>query len=168
MERLASPDDLRFEIDEGTPSFAFDTGRSPFRTFRLPEGGPYTLTLSSYVVGDPPTWQVFSPVVLVLDEARRPVRRVGPEAFRWDSATGDETPGWRKKLEATLQAGGPGERFLIVHTTEALLARNSEVEMPNASYVVAAGVPVMVPFGTHGVAVTSARSGKLRLRVSAP
>lgn len=52
MERLASPDDLRFEIDEGTPSFAFDTGRSPFRTFRLPEGGPYTLTLSSYVVGD--------------------------------------------------------------------------------------------------------------------
>jgi len=29
-------------------------------------------------------------------------------------------------------------------------------------------VPVMVPFGTHGVAVTSARSGKLRLRVSAP
>jgi maltose operon periplasmic protein len=168
VERLAALDDLRFEIEEGTPSFAFETGQSPFRTFQLPEGGPYALRLSSYVIGDPPTWAVFFPVVWVLDAQRRPVRSLGAEAFHWDSATPGETPGWRKKLEASFQAGGPDERFLIVYTTDALLAHPTVVEMPNTSYVVAAGVPVPVPLGTHGVAVPNARSGKLRIRVAVP
>jgi hypothetical protein len=168
VERLAAPDDLPFEMGDDVPSYAFETGQSPFRTFQLPEGGPHTLVLSSYVVGDPPTWHVFFPVVWVLDTQLRPVRSVGPEAFQWDSATLNETPGWRKKLEASFQVGGPGERFLIVYTTDALLARATMVEMPNTSYVVAAGVPVLVPLGTHGVAVPNARAGKLRLRLGAP
>jgi len=168
VESLAAPDDLRFEMGDDAPSFAFETGPSPFRTFQLPEGGPHTLLLSSYVVGDPPTWHVFFPVMWVLDAQLRPVRGIGPEAFHWDSATLEETPGWRKKLEASFQAGGAAERFLIIHTTDALLARDTVVEMPNTSYVVAAGVPVLVPLGTHGVAVPTARTGKLRIRVAAP
>ena len=168
VERLAVPDNLPFEMGDDVPSYAFETGQSPFRTFQLPEGGAHTVLLSSYVVGDPPTWHVFFPVVWVLDAQLRPARIVGPEAFYWDSATLDETSGWRKKLEASLQAGGAGERFLIVYTTDALLARATMVEMSNTSYVVAAGVPVLVPLGTHGVAVPNARAGKLRLRVAAP
>ena len=154
--KLGASDDQAFELGKDSRAYAFETGRSYFRAFELPEGGPHEVTLSSYVVGDPPNWYVFCPVVLMLDSGFRPLRTIGTEVLRWETATVFETSGWRKKLVGNIQVGAGDERYLVIHTTDPLLAQASNVEMQK--------FVVVVPY-TDVVAVPNAPAGNLRVRL---
>ena len=53
VEPLRPGDKKSFTMGEGSPAYRFDTGKSYFRAFTLPQGPyPYKVTVKSFVIGD--------------------------------------------------------------------------------------------------------------------
>jgi hypothetical protein len=53
VEPLKLGDKKSFDLGGGSPAYRFETGKSYFRAFALPQGPyPYRVTVSSYLVGD--------------------------------------------------------------------------------------------------------------------
>jgi hypothetical protein len=129
VEPLQPGDKKSFDMGEGSPAYRFDTGKSYFRAFTLPQGPyPYKVTVKSFVIGDNlKSAYIFFPQLITLDENRKPVRSTGPETFALQRAgyleTMQETAGLRQKLEGglTFTDKSRDERFLVVLTTDDLL-----------------------------------------------
>jgi hypothetical protein len=135
VEPLRPGDKKSFTMGEGSPAYRFDTGKSYFRAFSLPQGPyPYKVTVKSFVIGDNlKSAYIFYPQLVTLDENRKPVRSTGPETFTLQQAgyleTMQETAGLRQKLEGglTFTDKSRDERFLLVLTTDDLLRGKTAV-----------------------------------------
>jgi maltose operon protein len=164
-QMLGASDDIRFELGKSSRAFDFGTGQSYFAAFEVPEHGSREVRLSSYVVGERPGWYIFHPVVLILDAAHQPVRTVMPE-FRWMPLGLAEGFSWFPKLEAMVVIAVPAERYIVVHTTDALLTQATVRETPPmfptgwrpglAAFLVPAG-------SQDDAAVPNAPAGSLRI-----
>ena len=72
-ENLSLNESKHFWIDESSPVFDFDTGKSFFRAFALPQSPkPYTVRVRSYLMGE----SIFVPRVIILND-RFTVTRTG-------------------------------------------------------------------------------------------
>jgi hypothetical protein len=76
-EKLTHGTDRPFVLDEKALAFPFDSDKSFCKAFELPAGGPVSITLSSYVVGDPANWYMFYLVFQVLSSDFETTRFVG-------------------------------------------------------------------------------------------
>ncbi len=129
VEPLLAGEKKSFELGANSPLYRFDTGKSLFRVFALPEGPyPYRVTVSSYLVGDYlKSSYIFSPQLITLDKDRRVVRSTGPGSFSVAHADFLESlqtaGGFRNKIEGGLTFTGTNfdERYLVVLTTDELL-----------------------------------------------
>lgn len=175
VEPLQAGDRKGFSLGAGSPAFRFDSGKSYFRAFSLPQGPyPYTITLSSYLVGDfMKTAYLFYPRIITLDEYHRVVRSTGPDAFRvvpagfFEDAQGGA--GFRYKIEGGMSftERDRNERYAIILTDTGLLEGKTPVP--------AGEVPMLLP-GSPGngpgkpdeVLVPHAPGGRLKLIVSGP
>lgn len=173
FEPLRVGETLRFDLDAGSPAFVFESGKSYFRAFALPPADRgYSVRIQSFMMGDHiDSAYLFFPRVVTLDAQHRVVRTVGPEAFELKRAsyaeTAAETWGLPWKLEGSLRfdARNLAERYLVVLTTDALLARSTSTETLRIMPVILPGLVTAIPTTKERVAVPHAPAGHLNVSV---
>ncbi len=135
VEPLQLGDKKSFDLAENSPVFRFETGKSYFRAFTLPQGPyPYRVTVHSYLVGGYlKSAYIFFPQLLTLDANHRVVRATGPGSFSLEKAgifeAMQEAEGLRYILDGglTFTEGSRDERYLVVLTTDELLQGKTSV-----------------------------------------
>jgi len=172
FDRLNVGDTVRFDLGAGSPAFAFETGKSYFRAFALPDARGYSVRVQSFMMGDHiDKAYLFFPHVVTLDDGYRVVRTMAPEAFELKksgfSEIARETWGLGWKLEGTLRFGAENadERYLVVLTTDALLARSTSTETLRIVPIILPGIVTAIPTRKEKVAVPHAPAGHLNVSV---
>lgn len=129
FETLNIGDSKSFKMNEETDVFLFDTGKSYFKAFEIPQTGyPYHFFIKSYMLGDQIRFAyIFIPYVLTLDEKYHVVRSTVPSNLCLKKAgfmeTLRESGGLMSKLEGFVHFTGENknEKYIVVLTTESLL-----------------------------------------------
>lgn len=127
-------------IRAGDRAFPFDTGKSYFAAFALPETRePARFSVESYMqvaLQSPTTGDqfFFAPRILVLDSAHRPLRAVEPDQPRARYVPSTEFAvtgglGYKIVLHADFEPGD-GARYVVLHTTDRLLALGTTIYAP--------------------------------------
>jgi hypothetical protein len=164
VEPLQLGDTKSFDLADNSPAFRFETGKSYFRAFTLPQGPyPYRVTVRSYLVGGYlKSAYLFYPQLLTLDANRKVVRATGPGTFSLEQAglleAMQEAEGLRYLLAGgvTFTEGSHDERYLIILTTDELLQGRTSVPtggelfLPGYDGPVTAKREVLVPHAPSG------------------
>lgn len=174
FEPLNAGATVRFDLGAGSPAFVFETGKSYFRAFALPDATRgYSVRIRSFMMGDHiDRAYLFFPHVITLDDRFGVVRTMAPEAFELAKGgfaeIAKETWGLPWKLEAALRfdTGNAGERYLVVLTTEALLARGTSTETLRIMPIILPGIVTAIPTHKERVAVPHAPAGHLSVSVT--
>lgn len=128
FEPLPAAGTVQRRIDSAAPLFEFQSGRSHFAAFRLPDGDePYRVRVKSSFAGPSgPGGHVFYPVVALLDESLFVSRVTGVDNLRLDQ--GLTVPGGESGLSITvpLDRRVARERYLVVFTPGVLLGAAPE------------------------------------------
>ena len=87
-EGLRLPEAKNFKIDKDSRASGFNSGRSFFKSFALPEfSTPYTISIKSYLMGENlRDGYIFSPEMIFLNKDHQIVRTVSSDLFEY---TGD-------------------------------------------------------------------------------
>ena len=172
FERLNLGDTVRFDLGAGSPAFAFETGKSYFRAFALPDARGYSVRVRSFMIGDQiDKAYLFFPHVVTLDAGYRVSRTMAPAAFELRKAGFGETAkgtwGLPWKLEGTLRfdVENADERYLVVLTTDALLERSTSTETLRIVPIILPGIVTAIPTRREMVAVPHAPAGHLNVSV---
>jgi maltose operon protein len=148
-EKLALPDSRNFKIDENSQAFVFDTGKSYFKAFELPEySSPYKISVKSYMMGETvKTGYIFYPAVIFLNAEYEVTRIIETGLFRYAKAGLSETWGPGRKLEGTIHIDrdNSNERYMLILTTEELLGATEEDEVPVMIPVIFPGFVGVIP-----------------------
>jgi hypothetical protein len=123
------------DLGIGSPVYAFETGKSFFRAFALPESSsPYEVSVESYLVGGYlKKAYLFSPQIVTLDKNRAIVGTSGPDTFKVERAGLVEAlqraEGLEQKLSGSITFDGNDqrERYLVIYTTDVLLKERTSV-----------------------------------------
>lgn len=164
VEPLQLGDKKSFDLADNSPVFRFDTGKSYFRAFALPQGPyPYRVTVRSYLVGGYlKSAYIFYPQLLTLDANRKVVRATGPESFSLEQVglleAMQEAEGLRHGLEGGLAftEGSRDERYLVILTSDELLRGRTPVPTGGEMLLLSYGGPapakaeVLVPHAPAG------------------
>ena len=115
-------------IDAHGPSFEFQSGRSYFQAFRLPATTRgYTLEVQSFLepATDPARSRVFYPVLALLTDDFLVARVTDLETLSFDLPTLERTSAPAYRLSLAVDPGSARERYAVVFTPAALLARRA-------------------------------------------
>jgi hypothetical protein len=125
--RLNLPETKNFKIDKNSRASSFNTGRSFFRSFELPEfSTPYTVSIKSYVQGNNLTeGYIFSPAIILLNEDHQILRTIIRGLFEY-TGDGPAKPlspgaGLIGKIEITHEI--KDYRYMIILTPGKMLGR---------------------------------------------
>lgn len=126
-----------FAIDGKSPLFEFQSGRSFFRAFRLPDvGRPFVVELTSFLdrPDSPRAARVFYPVVAVLTDDFLVSRSSDLEALRFDLPVLERTTAPAYRLQLPFDPTKTRERYLVVFTPAPLLEpRASDAATPDTA-----------------------------------
>jgi maltose operon protein len=114
-----------FPVNSSSQAFAFSTGKSLVRAFRLPEGLERATVTLSAVAGA----TVFVPTVLILDDAFRVSRSIDSSNFVYTPAGFMEPQRLKGRFHFDRRRGGElaNERYFIVFTTDADLRGSTQM-----------------------------------------
>jgi hypothetical protein len=142
---------LTFELGSNSPAFTFETGKSYFRAFALPETTQnLEVTVDSYLVGgDLKYAYLFAPRIITLDKNYNMIRTSNLESFTVERAGLVEAlqraEGLEQKLSGNIifDENNRSERFLILHTTDTLLKERTSVPVSGENSILTIGVANM-------------------------
>lgn len=143
-EQLPPEEPVTFRLDETSDSFAFPSGKSYFKAFLLPEKAiPYRIHVESFALGEKTdSAHIFYPRLALLDDGFIVRKQSKPGDFVLKKAgfreTASATRGLQLKLEGSILVDMPDVRYLLVHTTDELLATTSQ-------YTVLRIMPIIFP-----------------------
>lgn len=127
-------------IDNKSPAYKFDGGKSYFRAFELPkQKEPYHVLINSYALMEPSGGRyLFHPVAFTLDESFQVVRRIPDDAWfanqgkfkeisraPFDWVLGMESPFDRLTGQLSMTSQNQHEKYLVIHTSDLLLNEQS-------------------------------------------
>jgi maltose operon protein len=129
-EELPQDEPLVFELNQSSPAFNFPSGKSFFKALRLPERSlPYTIKIRSYAQGNSNLDSyIFYPKILLLNDSFALEKKILPDLVleRNARAAMKENFGGPDLLfSGVIRISEPQQRYLIVITTDALLASSS-------------------------------------------
>ena len=161
-ETLPADGAVDFAIDAKSPTFEFQTGVSAYRSFWLPDGGPFYVDVRSFLEGapHPAHSRVFYPVVAVLTDDFLVSRSTELDLLRFDLPTQEGTRAPAYRLSLGLDPEHTRERFLVVFTPAQLVAGR---QLPPISSPESAAEAAHVAFlgaSPHGRLRISVRRGE--------
>jgi hypothetical protein len=173
FEELRLGDSKSFDLNEESPAFVFDTGKSYFKAFLFPRfSTPYRVTVRSYILGnDLRSAYIFIPQALLLNDRYEVVRNVDFRYLRLEKAgfaeTAKETWGIMRKLEGYIDVSAENreERFLVIYTTERLLTTKISTSRWVVFPIIFPGIVTAVPVGKEEVLVPASPVGHLNVSV---
>ncbi len=124
-------------IDTQAPAYSFETGKSFFRAFSLPAGGPsFEIRLYSQAGSS-----VLAPNAMLLDSRMRPTRVLDGDDFTYVPPTGlkGDSLDARIRIDRSQPEHPGNERYLILYTSDAQMAGQTVLQHPAKAYAKAAG-----------------------------
>jgi hypothetical protein len=172
-EPIAVGDSKNFDLNEKSPAYPFDTGKSFLKAFKLPQSSyPYVVSISSYMLRDHlEKAYIFFPHVITLDEEFKVVRSRGVSTFHFQRAgfleTTRQTWGLMYKVEGQVYftEDNISEKYCVILTTDELLGAKSSVETWKTVSVILPGVVGAIPIGTETVLVPHSPFGRISISV---
>lgn len=166
-EELKLGDSKILELDENSPAFQFNTGKSYFKAYSLPSyTGPYKVSIQSYMHGSYiETAHIFVPKLIFLNERYEVVRATDVRELRIEQAALSETWGLRFKLVGSIGVSkdNSNEKFLVVTTTAELLQGKTSIAVPQTIPVPLAGSMLPIPAGEKRVSVPNSPVGRIKI-----
>lgn len=150
-EPLAKGEGVRFSLDASSSAFTFESGKSYFKAFRLvDEAIPYRIRISSFALGETiDRAHIFYPQVALLDERFAVLRQSAPGDFVLSKMSLKEaaaqTMGLPIKLEGSILVDSPHAKYVLVFTTQALMAGSSSYETRRPVPVILPGLVTAIP-----------------------
>lgn len=171
FEDLQPGDSKSFDLNNKSPAFAFDTGKSYFKAFRLPPYvHPYRIVVRSYMLGDTvDSAYILCPQAIFLNEKFETVRRTDYRFLKLATAgfveISRETWGLGWKLEGEIAVGDANrdERYLVVYTTAELLGARTSVSTWRAVPIILPGFVTAIPTGKEEVLVPHSPVGRVNV-----
>lgn len=168
-EQLAGDGDVSFNLDASSDAFNFQTGKSYFKAFRLPEKAlPYRIKITSYALGEQiHNAHIFYPQVALLDDRFAIVRQSAPGDFslRKVKAT-SETWGLPVKLEGSILVDTPNAKYVLVFTTQTLMRGASPYVTPKIVPIIVPGIVGAIPVGEETVLIRHSPFGQLHIEIT--
>lgn len=170
-EDLRQGDSKSFDLNDKSPAFAFDTGKSYFKAFRLPPYAiPYRIVLRSYMLGDSvDSAYILCPQVIFLDEKFATVRSTDYRFLRLTKAGFFETAGetwglmWKLEGEIEVAEANRNEKYMIIFTTDTLLAAKTSISTWRTVPIVLPGLVTAIPTHKEEVLVPHSPVGRISL-----
>lgn len=164
-EKIEAGDRKKFRIDGDSRAFLFDTGKSFFMAFELPEyRRPYSITIKSFFIGDRiQTSYIFSPEVIFLDEDFKVARKIDGRAFRYVKPFFG--PARNLKVEIPVTDEDQPDKYMIILTTKNLLERKTGIVVPIIIPLIFPGLVGAVPMGSDYVQVPHSPVGKIKIEL---
>jgi maltose operon protein len=171
FERIQIGDSTGFNLDANSPAYQFDTGKSFFKAFVLPEWSfPYHLSIRSYMLGDHiDSAYILYPQIVTLNDDYGVVRSTDPRVFRLKKAgfteTAKQTWGLMYKLEGHISFTDENktERYLIVLTTDELLKARTSTSTWRTVPIIFPGIVGVIPIGKYEVLVPHSPVGRISI-----
>lgn len=172
-ENLQPGDSKSFDLNDASPAYAFDTGKSYFKAFRLPLfSAPYRIIIRSYIIGnDLRSAYIFLPQSILLNDRNEVVRSTDFRFLKLEEAgfaeTAKETWGIMRKLEGHIDvtAENQQERFLVIYTTEKLLKARVSTSRWVSIPIIFPGIVTAIPVGKEEVLVSASPVGRVNVSV---
>ncbi|MEZ8052008.1 MULTISPECIES: MalM family protein [Vibrio] len=121
--QLNDKEDLKFDIDLGSPVGNFTTGNSHFAGFKFSErSGEMVVTLASLMIDD----SVFAPEVIFLDEAFQPVKTLKFDDFRIQASDAFTRTSYAERL----RVDATKTPYMIIYTPADELGKTIKVDHP--------------------------------------
>jgi hypothetical protein len=171
FEGIQIGDSRDFDLNENSPAYQFDTGKSYFKAFELPEwSSPYHLSIRSYMLGDHiDSAYIFYPQILTLNDNYEVVRSTDPRVFQFKKAgfteTAKQTWGLMYKLEGRISftEENKPERYLIILTTDELLKAKTSTSTWRTVPIIFPGIVGVIPIGKYEVSVPHSPVGRISI-----
>jgi hypothetical protein len=164
-EELRPGDSKSFDLNDKSPAFAFDTGKSYFKAFRLPLfSGPYRITIwSEAFVNDIDSPHIFLPQAILLNDEKEVVRIVEfhPRSLKFEADIVRHT----LKLHIDMGEKNLKERYLVIYTTKRLLNVSLSASRLVVTPIIFPGFVTVLPIGKTGVLVQASPVGRITVSV---
>lgn len=163
---------VSFRLDASSDAFNFQSGKSYFRAFRLPEKAlPYRIRVTSSALGEHiRKAHIFFPHVALLDARFTTVWQSDAGDFTLSKAgtmePAEESWGLPVRLEGTVLINDPDAKYVLVFTTQALMRRASPYKTLRVVPVILPGVVGAIPLGKETVYIRHSPFGLLQLEIA--
>ncbi len=160
---------VRFNLDVSSAAFKVPAGKSYFKAFRLPVRElPYRIKIRSFALGEHVSKaHVFFPQVALLDERFDFIRQSAPADFVLTKTdvkeAAAETGGLPIKLEGSVLVDDPKAKYVVVYTTDELLARSTPYETQRVVPVIVPGLVTALPGGKETLSIRHSPFGLLHI-----
>ena len=170
-ETIGLPELKAFNLDKTSDMFSFETGRSYFKAFKLPQfAGTYRIEITSYALGNhEKNAYIFAPQVMFLDSAFNITRIVSSDNFTYVEPY--EGALWLSiALRGTIQVAkdNAGDVYMIIYTTEQDLAKKMKYKTPATLPIPVAGTMLLIPLGKRDVYIPYSPVGRIRVKTTIP
>jgi hypothetical protein len=171
-DQLTKAEGISFKLDASSDAFDFQSGKSYFRAFHLPEKAPpYRIKVTSWALGEHVNKaHIFYPQVALLDKSFDIVGHSAPGDFVLGKAgvgeTVSETWGLPIKLEGYVLVDYPSAKFVLVYTTQKLMNGTSPYVSRLVVPIILPGVVTAVPGPEETVLIRHSPFGLLRLEIA--
>lgn len=171
FEAIKVGDSKSSKLTEESAAFSFDTGKSYFKAFEIPQTGyPYHFLIKSYMLGDHiKSAYIFVPYVLTLDEKYQIVQSTLPSNMLLRKSgfteTMKETGGLGRKLEGYIQftMNNKNERYIVLLTTKSLLKEKLFQTYRTFVPIVLPGLVTLLPGSEDSAFIPSSPIGHLNV-----
>lgn len=170
-DQLTKAEGISFKLDASSDAFDFQSGKSYFRAFHLPEKAPpYRIKVTSWALGEHVNKaHIFYPQVALLDEGFDIVGQSVSGDFVLGKAgigeTVSETWGLPVKLEGTLLVDNPRAKFVLVFTTQELMNGSSPYVVRQVVPIIVPGIVTAIPGPAETVYIQNSPFGLLHLEI---
>lgn len=178
FESIQIGDSKSFDLNENSPAYLFDTGKSYFKAFVLPRlSYPYQVSISSYMLGDYiDSAYIFFPHVLTLNENYEVLRTTDPQIFQLKKAgftettTVKQTWGLFYKIDGQIlfTEKNKTEKYLVILTTNELLKAKTSISIWRSVSIIFPNFVGAIPIGKDEVLVPHSPAGRISISVFAP
>lgn len=170
-ETIDVPSVTSKKIDSNSPIYEFDTGKSYFASFKLPDhSGTYGVEITSYLIGQHiDESYIFSPTILILDKYFNKTRIIKNDVFEYFkpgfSETFKETGGIRVSLKGKIifTNENNADKYMLIYTEKIKLDSHLKKETTNVIPVIVAGIIIPVPSGKREVNIPYSPTGQIKI-----
>jgi maltose operon protein len=171
FESIRIGDSKSFDLDENSPAYVFDTGKSYYKAFVLPQSScPFQISIRSYMLGDHiDSAYIFFPQALTLNRNHEVVRSTDPLIFQFKKAgfieTLIQTGGLMYKIEGQISftEKNKTEKYLVILTTNELLEAKTSTSTWRTVPIIFPGIVGAIPIGKYEVLVPHSPTGRISI-----
>lgn len=169
---LTESEGVSFKLDESSVTFEFQSGKSYFKAFHLPQKGlPYFIKIESYALGE--TIQkahIFYPQIAVLDDRFVIIQQSAPDDFTLRKVgyreVAKETGGLPVKLEGAILVDNPNAKYILIFTTQKIMSNKSPYVTRQVMPIILPGVVTAIPTGKSTEQIRHSPFGILHIEIA--